>query len=73
MRVKRIVPEVTITTLDGTVTLHNAQVLGVAPAEHGSYHDTHELDVWSFTFHKIEVSNCTGGIAGADDWSEYPP
>jgi hypothetical protein len=72
---KQIVPEVTITTPEGSVTLVDAQVLAVAPAPASSQRgsiDTLERERYSFTFPQIEVEEETGGRAWVDDWSAEP-
>jgi hypothetical protein len=69
---KRILPGVTITTPDGTVTLRNARVMGIASQGHTSNDHTHEVEEFSFSFQKIEVDWQTGSIPAEDDWSAYP-
>ena len=82
MATNQILPRLGITTPSGRVTLSNARVVGIGPwlpprsgssSKHGGSADTHEVELVSITFQKIDIENKGSGTAASDDWSTYPP
>jgi type VI secretion system secreted protein Hcp len=62
-----------IETTHHSIKLTNATVCGVGQytpqgAKHDSDYDTHEIELVSLTFQKIELNNVTGKTMGVDDW-----
>jgi hypothetical protein len=69
-----ILPKVAIKTPNGTVTLVNAKIVGIAPhftGGHSEGTDTHELTEISFSFQKIDVTWTGGGKSNKDDWDDW--
>ena len=69
---KTILPKVEIETPHCTVTLVNAQIVGIVPhfkGGHSEGSDTHEQTEIAFSFQKIEFIWTGSSTTAQDDWS----